>query len=100
MSNIRINPQDVRSLAQRMHSWERQMQTMRQSVVSGGNNIRSSWSDPQYEMFINQLDAISKGLDSYMTQLRDSAKILEDMARQMEREAQDFRQRQSRIRNR
>lgn len=91
MSRINIQSSDLHSLASNMQSWLGQMDSTRSQMVSRVRALESSWGDPQYHAFLDQLMMISNTLKTNTQGLERMRQQLQAMARNMDEEAQRFR---------
>lgn len=89
-SSINIKPQDLTNLASNMRSWLSNINSIQTQMVSRVRSLESSWNDPQYHMFLDQLAALSSQLKSNTESLEGMSKSLQLMARNMEDQARLF----------
>ena len=60
-------------------------------MVSRVRSLESKWNDPQYHMFLEQLTSISNNLKSGIDSLETMRRVLQEMAKGMDTQAQIFR---------
>lgn len=91
MAQVRIESSEVNNLATTMHSWLSQMNTIRSGMVTRVRSLESKWNDPQYHMFLDQITGICNTLKSGIDSLETMRRVLQEMAKGMDAQAQLFR---------
>jgi len=89
-SSINIKPQDLITLASNMRSWLSNITSIRNQMVSRAKSLGSSWNDPQYHMFLDQLGVLSAQLKSNTESLEGMSKSLQLMAKNIEDNARNY----------
>ena len=91
MAQVRIESSELMQLSYEMHNWLSQMEQVQMQMVQRVRGLETSWDDPQYRMFLEQLMMISKNLKSGTDALETMRKTLQTMAQAMDAQAQTFR---------
>ena len=91
MAQVRIESSEVINLASNMHSWLNQMNTIRSGMVTRVRTLENKWNDPQYHMFLDQLTGICNNLKNGIDSLETMRRVLQEMAKGMDAQAQIFR---------
>lgn len=99
MAQVRIESGELMSLASQMQSWLSQMDQVRTQMVQRVRGLESSWNDPQYHMFLENLMMISNTLKGGVDNLETMRRTLQIMAREMDQQAQNFRRGMQNVRN-
>ena len=91
MAQVRIESGDLMALASQMQNWLSQMEQTRRQMVQRVRGLETSWNDPQYHMFLENLMMVSTNLKGGVDSLETMRRTLQSMAREMEQQAQIFR---------
>ena len=100
MPQTNVRTEDVIQLSNKMKTWANHFEQLQQQLRQTSEGIASQWNDPQYEMFINNIRSLGKQMKGNTENLRDQARLLEDMARKQEALQRETRQRQQNIQGR
>lgn len=99
MAQVRIESGDLMGLASQMQTWLSHMEQVRMQMVQRVRGLESSWNDPQYHMFLENLMMLSTTLKGGVDSLDTMRRTLQTMAREMEQQAQTFRRGMQNVRN-
>ena len=88
---VRIESSDLMALSSQMQTWLTQMEQVRMQMIQRVRGLESSWNDPQYHMFLENLMMVSTNLKGGVDSLETMRRTLQSMAREMEQQAQIFR---------
>ena len=99
MAQVRIESGDLMSLASQMQSWLSHIDQVRTQMVQRVRGLESSWNDPQYHMFLENLMMLTTTLKGGVDSLETMRRTLQVMAREMDQQAQTFRRGMQNVRN-
>ena len=99
MAQVRIESNDLMNLSSQMQSWLTQMEQVRRQMVQRVRGLESSWNDPQYHMFLENLMMMSNTLKGGVDSLETMRRTLQTMAREMDQQTQTFRRGMQNVRN-
>lgn len=80
MSQVIVNPQQLRSFAQRLGEHAAHVGAVRVKFATGLKELRATWRDERYRQFDNELTATMAELDRFVRYARRYAEHLEDKA--------------------
>jgi uncharacterized protein YukE len=96
MATTNIKTSEVEGLGRQLEQWSGSLDSIRSQMKSRVDFLRSSWNDPQYQVFLVQVDAMAKQLDAAVNLLKSQGKNLQIVARAQEEVA---RQNQNTLRS-
>ena len=86
-----IAPQDLQGMISKLLSFASQIEGISNSMRSYSNQLSSSWKDPQYVGFIDQISATSKQMATTQQRLRDTAQNLKILKQNLEKAHADYK---------
>lgn len=81
MSQIIVNPQELRTFAQRLSEHAAHVSAVRSKFTTGLKELHTTWQDERYRQFNNELTATMAELDRFVRHARRYVDHLEDKAR-------------------
>jgi uncharacterized protein YukE len=85
-----IQPQDLQQMIGKLAQYSSSISTTASSMRSYANQLSSSWQDPQYIGFVDQVDAIGRSLKTSEETLKRMEHQLSVLKRNLERTHADY----------
>jgi uncharacterized coiled-coil protein SlyX len=96
MSKVNIQPNDLRNLISKMKHYGASMYSISSQMNAAANSMGGTWSDPQYAMFIQNIQMMGKQLKANKESLDQQANQLTVLLKNLEKTQQDFKRMQPR----
>ena len=86
-----IEPNDLQGMITKLVSYASSIENIATNMRAYSQQLNSTWKDPQYVGFIDQISGTSKQMATTQQSLRDTAQNLKILKQNLERAHADYR---------